>query len=89
MTLTLPMVILGAIALLSLGLLLGTTWTIQAFRPNLRRQAEERRRLNQQWTAVRDARRRVVRCPRCASPLSEQDGWYVASALVEDQPDDD
>jgi hypothetical protein len=59
------------LACLSLGLLLGTTLTVQALRPNLRRQAEERRRLNAQWQEVRDAgkRARPNRCPRCGSRL--------------------
>ncbi|MDQ4032541.1 MAG: hypothetical protein M3332_09840 [Actinomycetota bacterium] len=48
MTLT----VLGAVLLICLGLLLGTTWTPQALQPKLRRQAEERRRLNEEWVAV-------------------------------------
>jgi hypothetical protein len=59
------------LACLSLGTLLGTTVTVQALRPNLRRQAEERRRLNAQWQEVREARQqtRPIRCPRCGSRL--------------------
>lgn len=80
--------VLGALLLVCLGLLFGTTWTIQFQQPKLRRQAEERRRLNEEWVAVRAARRQRGRCPRCASPLSQQD-WYIAPTLVEDPPDDD
>jgi hypothetical protein len=56
---------------LSLGVLLGMTWTVQALQPNLRRQAEERRRLNAQWQDVREAGKRggPVRCPRCGARL--------------------
>jgi hypothetical protein len=79
---------LSAVLLVCFGLLLGATWTTQALRPKLRRQAEERRRLNAEWSAVRTARRQRGQCPRCASPLSEQD-WYFASTLVEDPPDED
>ncbi|HEX4099179.1 MAG: hypothetical protein WA731_21195 [Pseudonocardiaceae bacterium] len=79
---------LSAILLVGLGLLLGATWTTQALRPNLRRQAEERRRLNEEWSAVRTARRQRGQCPRCASPLSERD-WYFMPTLVEDPPDED
>ena len=81
-------VLLSAALLLLLGLLLGWAWTTQALQPKLRHQAEERRRLNEEWTAVRTARKRRGECPRCASPLSEQD-WYYAPTLVEDPPDDD
>lgn len=68
--------VLGAVMLLCLGLLLGTSWTIQAVQPKLRRQAEERRRLNEEWLAVRAARRRQDECPRCAVSLMEQPWYY-------------
>ena len=80
--------LLAAALLVLLGLLLGWAWTNQALQPKLRRQAEERRRLNEEWLAVRAARRQQAECPRCASPLSEQD-WYYAPTLVEEPPDDD
>lgn len=81
-------ILLGAALLVCLGLLLGWAWTTQALQPKLGKQAEERRRLNEEWQAVRTARRQQGECPRCASPLSEQD-WYYAPILVEDPPDDD
>ncbi len=79
---------LGAVLMVCFGLMLGATWTTQALQPRLRRQAEERRRLNEEWSAVRTARRQRGECPRCASPLSERD-WYFAPTPVEDPPDDD
>ncbi|MGH3918250.1 MAG: hypothetical protein ACRDRY_06790 [Pseudonocardiaceae bacterium] len=79
--------VLGGIVLVCLGLLLGASWTVQALQPKLRRQAEERRRLNEEWSAVRTARRQRSECPRCARPLSEQD-WYYASTIVLERPDD-
>lgn len=79
---------LSAVLLVCFGLLLGATWTTQALRPKLRRQAEERRRLNDEWSAVRTARRQRGQCPRCASPLSERD-WYFVPTLVADPPDED
>jgi hypothetical protein len=85
---TVTLTVLSAVLLVCLGLLLGTSWTIQALQPKLRRQAEERRRLNAEWSAVRTTRQRRGKCPRCASPLSEQD-WPVAAMTVEPQPDDD
>ena len=85
---TLGWLLMVAALLVLLGLLLGWAWTNQALQPKLRRQAEERRRLNEEWLAVRAARRQQTECPRCASPLSEQD-WYYAPTLVEDPPDDD
>lgn len=76
------------VLLVFLGLLLGTTWTTQALQPKLRQQAEERRRLNEQWSMLRTARRQRSECPRCAGPLSERDWCYVPT-IVEDRPDDD
>ncbi len=80
--------VLGAVLLVCLGLLLGATWTVQALQPTLRHQAAERRRLNEEWSAIRTAYQRRGKCPRCASPLSERD-WSVAPLAVEDPPDDD
>lgn len=80
--------VLAAIVLVCLGILLGATWTTEALQPKLRRQAEERRRLNEEWSAVRTARQQRGRCPRCASLLTERD-WYIAPTIVEDLSDDD
>lgn len=74
---TVTIQVLSAVLLVCLGLLLGASWTTQALQPNLRRQAEERRRLNAEWSAVRTARRQRDKCPRCGGPLSERD-WYIA-----------
>jgi uncharacterized paraquat-inducible protein A len=67
--------IVGCLALLCLGLLLGASWRIQTLQPRLRQQAEERRRLNEEWAAVRAARQQRVHCPRCSSPLPERAGF--------------
>ena len=67
------MMVLGAALLICFGLLLGSTWTTQILQPKLRRQAEERRRLNAEWSAVRNARKQLETCPRCAGPLPELD----------------
>jgi cell division protein FtsL len=80
--------ILGAVMLVCLGLLLGSTWTTQALQPKLRRQAEERRQLNEEWSAVRTAHEQRGKCPRCASLLTERD-WYIAPTIVEEPSDDD
>jgi hypothetical protein len=80
--------VLGAVLLVCLGLLLGSSWTIQAVQLKLRQQAEERRRLNEEWAAVRTARRQRGKCPRCGSPLSEQD-WYFTPTLAKERPHDD
>lgn len=85
---TVSLQVLSGLLSLCLGLMLGATWTVQALQPKLRRQAEERRRLNEEWVAVRTARRQRGECPRCGSPLSEWD-WYIAPAVVEVRPDDD
>lgn len=70
--------LLGAALLICLGMLLGAAWTTQALQPKLRQQAQERRRLNEEWAAIRTARRLRGQCPRCAASLSEQD-WYIAA----------
>jgi hypothetical protein len=86
-TLHLLWVVLGAGLLVCLGLLLGASWTTQALQPRLRKQAEERRRLNEEWSAVRAARRQRE-CPRCGSLLAERN-WYIEPTLVEDPAGDD
>ena len=80
--------VLGGILLVCFGLLLGSTWTIQALHPKLRRQAEERRRLNEEWAALRTAHEQRQRCPRCGIPMDER-YWYIAPAIVNEPPDDD
>ena len=84
---TVTIEVLGAILLICLGMLLGTTWTTQALQPQLRRQAEERRQLNEEWSAVRTARQQRGTCPRCASVLTDRD-WYIAPMIVDDPSDD-
>jgi hypothetical protein len=74
--------------LVCFGLLLGASWTIQALQPKLRRQAEERRKLNEEWLAVRTARRQRRECPTCGSQLCEW-YWYVAPTAVEEELDND
>ncbi|PZS37744.1 MAG: hypothetical protein DLM62_17555 [Pseudonocardiales bacterium] len=78
--------VLTAVLLVCLGVLLGAIWTIQALQPKLRRQAEQRRRLNEEWSAVRTARRQRRECPRCGALLTERD-WYLAPTIVEDPAD--
>jgi hypothetical protein len=79
---------LSAVLLVCLGLLLGATWTVQALQHKLRRQAEERRRLNAEWVAIHTAHQQRVKCPHCESSLSTWD-WFVAPVDMEDEPDDD
>jgi hypothetical protein len=79
---------LGAALLVCLGMLLGASWTLQATQSNLRRQAEERRRLSEERLAVRTARRRQGKCLRCASALSVNTR-YVVPTIIEDWLDDD
>ncbi|MGH3972648.1 MAG: hypothetical protein ACRDS9_04910 [Pseudonocardiaceae bacterium] len=80
--------VLGGVMLLCLGLLLGSMWTIQALQPKLRRQAEERRRLNEEWVAIRAARRQRGESSSGMSPQTER-YWYLAPSGVEYRPDDD
>jgi hypothetical protein len=59
--------VLSALLMLCVGGLLGTAWATQTLHPTLRRQAEERRRLNDEWLVVRTARRQRSECPRCGN----------------------
>jgi hypothetical protein len=69
--------VLSGVLLVCLGLLLGTTWTIQALQARLRRQAQERRRLNEEWLAIREewsvirtTRHQLAKCPRCIEMIT-------------------
>jgi hypothetical protein len=75
------------LACLCVGMLLGTTFTVQAIRPEFRRQARERRRLNAEWQAIQQAEQLIqpTRCPRCGH-LVAQAALYDA---VEEEPDFD
>ncbi|MGH3697676.1 MAG: hypothetical protein ACRDRX_27470 [Pseudonocardiaceae bacterium] len=86
--LELSWILLGALLLVLFGLLLGATWTTQVIRPKLDQQAHERRRLNDQWMALRAARQQLRECPRCGYRFTER-GPYLASTLAENPPDDD
>jgi hypothetical protein len=81
-------ILVGAVLLVCLGMLVGASWTSLVMQPKLRRQAEERRQINEEWRALRAARAARESCPRCANPLPAQD-WYPVSTLVEDPPEDD
>ena len=85
---TLGWILPVAALLVCLGLLLGSTWTTQALQPRLRRHAEERRRLNEDWLAIRSTRRRGEKCPHCAYPLTDWD-WHFEQTLMGHSPDDD
>lgn len=85
---TVILLMLIGILFVCFGLLLGSTWTIQALRPRLCHQAEERRKLNEEWAALRTAHEKQQRCPRCGIPLDER-YWYIAPAIVNEPLDDD
>jgi uncharacterized paraquat-inducible protein A len=80
--------VLGVVLLVCLGVMLGASWITLALQPMLRRQAEERRRLNEEWSVLRTARRQRGTCPRCGSRLSERD-WYHKPTVIDDRLDDD
>jgi hypothetical protein len=73
--LDLSWLLLGSVLLVCLGLLLGASWTIQAIQPKLRHQAAERRRLNEEWLAVRAVHRQISHCPRCGCSLRSEPDW--------------
>jgi len=70
-----------------LGLLLGSTWTHQILQASLQRQAQERRKLNEEWLLLHTARQRQSECPRCARRLPAHD-WPHVSTLTENWPDE-
>jgi hypothetical protein len=80
--------VLSGVLLVCLGLLIGTAWTTQALQPKLRQQAEERRKLNEEWVALYTARQQRSRCPRCGATLTDWH-WYIVPTIVEDPLDDD
>jgi hypothetical protein len=85
---TMTMFLFGGLLLLFLGALLGGSWATQLAQPKLRRQAEERRRLNEQWAALPTVQSQRRKCPRCSLQLSEWD-WYLPFIASEERPDDD
>ncbi len=62
MTTTLLMV---GLLLIGLGALIGSTWTVQALEGRFRHHAAERRRLNEEWSAIRAHRAQQRRCVDC------------------------
>lgn len=69
------------------GMLLGSVLAVRAVQPKRRRLAEERRRLDAHWRAVRKLEQQAepVRCPRCGWLLSEE----ACYPEEDDEPDDD
>lgn len=64
--------LLSAVLVLSSGALIGTSWATLALQPKFRRQAEERRRLNNEWLALRAARQQQSECPGCGNLLIDR-----------------
>jgi hypothetical protein len=81
------LLVFGSLLLVCLGMLSGATWATQLNHGQLRRQAEERRRLNDEWAAIRAIRRQQDECPTCASPLYEP-SWHLGPRGIEERPDD-
>jgi hypothetical protein len=75
MTVSISILVVGAVLLICLGMLLGTSWTVNFQHRKFRQQADERRRFNEEWSVVYAARRKRDECPRCAAPLSEETGY--------------
>jgi hypothetical protein len=75
------------LACLFVGMLFGTTFTVQALRPAFRQQARERRRLNAEWQAIQQAEQSVQPrwCPRCGHLLPQA---ALYDGAVEDEPVD-
>lgn len=57
------------VVLIGIGALIGSSWTVQALEGRTRQHAAERRRLNDEWHAVRAYRAQLRRCVDCADEL--------------------
>lgn len=73
------------LVLIGVGALIGSSWTVQALNGKFRRHAAERRRLNEEWRAVRAYRAQQRRCVDCDDELN----LYLQPALVAGAHDDD
>ena len=74
-------IMVSVVLLLCIGVLLGASWTTQALQPKLRRQAEERRRLNAEWSAIQTTRQQRRECTRCGPSGGD---WYFAQTVGEE-----
>jgi hypothetical protein len=84
-----PLLAVGAVVLLGLGALLGASWTTQIMGGVSRRHAAERRRLNDAWRALEDARSargEPTHCARCHQRLSRST-WLMVVPATRDEDD--
>jgi hypothetical protein len=81
--------LLGVALLLCLGLLLEGVWTTQVLQPKLRQQAEERRRLYEEWVALRPLYEELValRAARRQQGLDPTDDDLHGGVTVVDPSD--
>ncbi|MFN2503240.1 MAG: hypothetical protein ABR540_03220 [Acidimicrobiales bacterium] len=61
--------LLGVLLALCFGVLIGSAWTTEVLGGRFRHHAAERRRLNEEWAALRRLRAELRRCPRCDDVL--------------------
>lgn len=80
---------LSHLLLLCLGVLLGTSWTLQAIQYKFHRLAEERRRLNEEWLAVRAARRQQLDGRRTLTTPVIELVWYLEQTVLFEDPSAD
>ncbi len=64
--------LVGALLVGCLGVLVGSTWTTQALEGHFRHHAAERRRLNDEWSALGAVRDQHRWCPRCDGALRRE-----------------
>lgn len=78
---------IGGIVLFCFGGLVGAAWTTQALSQASRKHARFRRRLNEEWQALTDARRargESVLCARCHQQLVELNRQQLAISTEDD-----
>jgi len=83
LTVTLQVLVLGG--LVCLWLLLKGALAITALLSKLRQLDEDYRKLNEQLSAVRTARRQGGECSHCARTQFQRD-WYIAPTIEKERP---
>jgi len=77
-------VLLGVLFAVGLGVLIGSTWTMQVLDGRFRRGAMERQRLNNEWASLRTIREQYRHCPRCHEELAAPRQRSLVGAAEDD-----
>lgn len=75
-------------AVLAIGVLVGSTWTVHAAQDTFRARAAERRDLDEQWQLLATEQQRRTRCGRCGAAVPGDHGWSPAARVAVLDDDD-